>query len=106
MGNHTAMIQDAADRQSAAADAEFVRAHTRPGAVPFVPEVRLQMAEDAIALWEVTERARGEEGLAPPFWAFPWAGGVAVGRDLLARAAVVAQVPAPPGDRQPAARRG
>ncbi|MFD8594987.1 class I SAM-dependent methyltransferase [Kitasatospora sp. NPDC059646] len=90
MGNDTATLRSTADRQLSSADAEFVRAHTRPGPVPFVPEVRLHMAQDAIELWEVTERARGEIGLPPPFWAFPWAGGVAVARHVLDRPELVA----------------
>ncbi len=64
-------------------DSAFVRVQTRPALVPFVPEVSLQMADDAIALWETTEAARGEIGLPPPFWAFAWAGGVAVARYVL-----------------------
>ncbi|MFE2346639.1 class I SAM-dependent methyltransferase [Kitasatospora cineracea] len=94
MGNDTAAAHPPGHRTAAAAaavaedtedaeDAAFVRAHTRPGPVPFVPEVRLRMAGDAIELWETTERARGREGLPPPFWAFPWAGGVAVARYVL-----------------------
>nr|WNW41862.1 50S ribosomal protein L11 methyltransferase [Streptomyces sp. Li-HN-5-13] len=94
MGNDTAAAHPPGHRTAAAAaavaedaegaeDAAFVRAHTRPGPVPFVPEVRLRMAGDAIELWETTERARGLEGLPPPFWAFPWAGGVAVARYVL-----------------------
>ncbi|MEV4559547.1 50S ribosomal protein L11 methyltransferase [Kitasatospora sp. NPDC049285] len=79
-----------APSQSTSADTDFVRAHTRPGPVPFVPEVRLHMAEDAIDLWETTERARGEIGLPPPFWAFPWAGGVAVARYVLDHPELVA----------------
>ncbi|WP_217712131.1 methyltransferase [Kitasatospora sp. NA04385] len=85
MGNNTAAV-----RQSGSADTEFVRAHTSPEPVPFVPEVRLRMADDAIALWETTERARGREGLPPPFWAFPWAGGVAVARYVLDHPELVA----------------
>lgn len=64
-------------------DDAFVRAQTQPAPVPFVPEVCLRMADDAIALWETTESARGEIGLPPPFWAFAWAGGVAVARYVL-----------------------
>jgi predicted nicotinamide N-methyase len=60
----------------------FVRAHTRLAALPFVPEVSLHLADDAIALWEHTERAAGTR-LAPPFWAFAWAGGQALARYLL-----------------------
>ncbi len=64
-------------------DTAFVRGETRLTLVPFVPEVSLYMADDAIALWETTESARGEIGLPPPFWAFAWAGGVAVARYVL-----------------------
>ncbi|MFJ9607414.1 class I SAM-dependent methyltransferase [Kitasatospora sp. NPDC101176] len=71
-------------------DLAFVRSATELKPVPFVPEVRLHMAEDAIALWETTERARGEVGLPPPFWAFAWAGGVAVSRHLLDHPELVA----------------
>ncbi|WP_371483410.1 methyltransferase [Kitasatospora sp. NBC_00315] len=64
-------------------DPAFVRASTSAAPVPFVPEIRLNMAQDAITLWEATEVARGEIGLPPPFWAFAWAGGVAVARYVL-----------------------
>ncbi|MDH6574660.1 50S ribosomal protein L11 methyltransferase [Kitasatospora sp. MAP5-34] len=64
-------------------DTAFVQEETNLALVPFVPEVRLYMADDAIALWETTEAARGEIGLPPPFWAFAWAGGVAVARYVL-----------------------
>ncbi|GAA2146428.1 methyltransferase [Kitasatospora kazusensis] len=67
-----------------------MRDETRLSPVPFVPEVSLQMAEDAIALWETTESARGEVGLPPPFWAFAWAGGVAVARYVLDHPGLVA----------------
>jgi predicted nicotinamide N-methyase len=67
-----------------AADAEaFVRAHTGPAPVPFVPEVRIHQADSAIDLWEETEALHGASGLAPPFWAFPWAGGQALARHVL-----------------------
>jgi predicted nicotinamide N-methyase len=69
---------------------EFVRAHTAVGAAPYVPEVRLHIAADAFALWERTERERGGGGAAPPFWAFPWAGGQALARHVLDRPEVVA----------------
>ncbi|GAA2740630.1 MULTISPECIES: class I SAM-dependent methyltransferase [Kitasatospora] len=80
MPNSTTVRQPAAPT---GADTAFVREHTSPAPVPSVPEVRLHMAEDAIALWETTESARGEIGLPPPFWAFAWAGGVAVARYVL-----------------------
>ncbi|MFD9124348.1 class I SAM-dependent methyltransferase [Kitasatospora sp. NPDC059571] len=74
----------------APSDEAFVREVTRPAPVPFVPEVRLQMADDAIELWETTESARGEIGLPPPFWAFAWAGGVGVARYVLDNPELVA----------------
>lgn len=62
--------------------AGFVREHTtiRPAAA--VPEIVLHQADDAISLWEQTERAAGGH-LPPPFWAFAWAGGQAVARHIL-----------------------
>jgi predicted nicotinamide N-methyase len=60
---------------------EFVRAHTVPAPVPFVPEVSLFQAEDPIALWEATESAGAPQ--PPPFWAFAWAGGQALARHVL-----------------------
>jgi predicted nicotinamide N-methyase len=62
--------------------APFVQAHTTLAAVPFVPEVRLHLANDAIELWEQTEEAAGDQ-LPPPFWAFAWAGGQALARYVL-----------------------
>lgn len=60
-------------QHEAAARAEFVRAQTRLSPVPFVPELSLHLADEAIELWERTESERGEIGLPPPFWAFAWA---------------------------------
>jgi predicted nicotinamide N-methyase len=65
-----------------AVDDGFVLANTRLAPAPFVPEVRLHQADDAIALWERTEEVTGTR-LAPPFWAFAWAGGQALARYLL-----------------------
>jgi predicted nicotinamide N-methyase len=68
----------------------FVVEQTRLAQVPFIPEVRLWMADDVMALWETMEQVRGEIGLPPPFWAFPWAGGVAVARYVLDHPELVA----------------
>ena len=51
--------------------------------MPLVPEIRTYQADDAITLWEITEELHGGPGLAPPFWAFPWAGGQALARYVL-----------------------
>jgi len=68
------MIQDAT---------AFIRENTRILTAPHVPEIRLHLADDAVALWEMTEEQLGEIGLPPPFWAFAWAGGQALARYLL-----------------------
>ena len=67
----------------------FVRAGTRSAPVPFVPELRLHIADEALGLWSQMQRAlvRGEAPL--PFWAFPWAGGQALARYLLDHPEVV-----------------
>ncbi|MEH0826639.1 MULTISPECIES: class I SAM-dependent methyltransferase [unclassified Micromonospora] len=49
---------------------------------PFVPEVWLHLAEDAIVWWARMEAAAGRT-LPPPFWASAWAGGQALARHLL-----------------------
>lgn len=61
----------------------FVRAHTRPLPVPHAPEISLYLAQEATPLWLKTEDELGEIGLAPPFWAFAWAGGQALARYIL-----------------------
>jgi predicted nicotinamide N-methyase len=50
--------------------------------VPFVPEVRLHLAEDPTVWWARME-ARADARLAPPYWASAWAGGRAVARYVL-----------------------
>jgi predicted nicotinamide N-methyase len=62
--------------------ADFVRAHTTVCVPSYLPELRLHLADEAIPLWERTERERGGQQ-PPPFWAFAWAGGQALARYLL-----------------------
>lgn len=61
----------------------FIRAETRLLPVPHAPEILLHVADEATALWQKTEEELGEIGLAPPFWAFAWAGGQALARYIL-----------------------
>jgi predicted nicotinamide N-methyase len=63
--------------------AAFIRANTRILHPPHCGEIRLHLADDAVALWELTEEELGEMGLPPPFWAFAWAGGQALARYVL-----------------------
>lgn len=66
----------------------FIRENTRVLAPSHVPELKLHLADDAVALWQLTEDQLGELGLPPPFWAFAWAGGQALARYLLDHADV------------------
>lgn len=63
--------------------AGFIRANTRLQAPPHVPEIRLHLADEAMALWKLTEDELDTLGLPLPFWAFAWAGGQALARWVL-----------------------
>ncbi|MGH6980840.1 MAG: class I SAM-dependent methyltransferase [Stellaceae bacterium] len=61
----------------------FIRANTAIASPPLVPELRLHLAGDVTALWQMTERDLERQGLPPPYWAFAWPGGQALARYLL-----------------------
>lgn len=61
----------------------FVLSHTRLTQLPFLPEVRLHLADELIPIWQQSEVDE------PPFWAFAWAGGQALARYLLDNPALV-----------------
>ncbi len=61
----------------------FILDNTALQAPPHVPEIRLQLADEAHDLWLKTEEELEEIGLPPPFWAFAWAGGQALARYIL-----------------------
>jgi predicted nicotinamide N-methyase len=63
---------------------------TQVQTIPDVPEIRLRLAQDTMALWEEMEQEIGNGDLPPPFWATAWAGGVALARYLLDNRNVVA----------------
>ncbi|MEO6608086.1 MAG: methyltransferase [Aestuariivirga sp.] len=63
--------------------ADFITAQTEILSPPLVPEVKLHLAHESVPLWQKTEEELGEMGLAPPFWAFAWAGGQALARYIL-----------------------
>lgn len=48
--------------------------------VPFVAEITLLTAVEQGGLWDLWDRSERD---APPFWAFPWAGGQALARYVL-----------------------
>ena len=68
----------------------FILENTRPLSPPLVPRLRLQLADEAVALWMKTEDELNEMGLPPPFWAFAWAGGQALARYIEERPEIVA----------------
>lgn len=68
------------DRRSRA---RFIRDNTKLIAPPLVPELKLHLAEESLAIWEKTEEEMGRLNLPPPFWAFAWAGGQALARYVL-----------------------
>jgi predicted nicotinamide N-methyase len=63
--------------------AAFVRRHTRGSTPALVPEVRLRVADDVVALGEAMEVEGGGAGDQPPFWAAAWPGGQALARHVL-----------------------
>jgi predicted nicotinamide N-methyase len=79
------MIAPTPDARSA-----FILANTRLQRPPHTPEIALHLADEITPIWKLTEEALEEIGLAPPFWAFAWAGGQALARYLLDRPQTVA----------------
>lgn len=68
----------------------FILANTRVLRPPHCPELRLHLTDNAVELWNATEEELGRIGLAPPFWAFAWAGGQALARFVLDQPELVA----------------
>jgi predicted nicotinamide N-methyase len=61
----------------------FVRGHTRLLPLPDVPGVRLHVADDVMTVCRLAGSELGLSDPPLPFWAFPWAGGLAVARFLV-----------------------
>ncbi len=55
-----------------------------------LPEIRLHTAHEATGLWRLGRLAAGDADPPPPYWAFPWAGGLALARHILDRPQTVA----------------
>jgi predicted nicotinamide N-methyase len=68
----------------------LIQATTRLTPVPLVPEIQLHLAAEPIEVWQHTEHALGRTGLPPPYWAFAWPGGQALGRYVLDHPGAVA----------------
>jgi len=74
----------------AASPRAFVLHHTRLRTVPGLEEVRLHLADDVLSLWRAVQVETDDPDAALPYWAFAWAGGLAIGRYLHEHPAAVA----------------
>ena len=63
----------------------FVQRHTRLRPVDGVADVRLYLADEVEPLWRAIEEATATDGAPIPFWAFAWAGGLALARYITER---------------------
>ncbi|HXQ96776.1 MAG TPA: 50S ribosomal protein L11 methyltransferase [Candidatus Acidoferrales bacterium] len=68
----------------------FVLHHTHLRHVPGLDEIRIHLADDVLSLWHAVQVATGDRDAALPYWAFAWAGGLALGRYLRDHPEVVA----------------
>jgi predicted nicotinamide N-methyase len=66
----------------AASPRAFVVRHTRLRPVPGLDEIRLHLADEVLPLWHAVQVETGDPDAALPYWAFAWAGGLAIGRYL------------------------
>jgi predicted nicotinamide N-methyase len=66
--------------------ARFIRDNLRVAPIQSLPEIRLHMATPASGLW----RLSGKGAAVPPYWAYPWAGGLALAHHILDHPEIVA----------------
>jgi predicted nicotinamide N-methyase len=66
----------------AASARAFVLRHTRLRPVPGLDEIRLHLADEVLPLWHAVQVETDDPDAALPYWAFAWAGGLAIGRYL------------------------
>jgi predicted nicotinamide N-methyase len=67
----------------------FVLRNTRLKPVPGLDAIRLHLADEVLPLWRSVQVETGDPEAALPYWAFAWAGGLAVGQHLQAPPDVV-----------------
>lgn len=68
--------------------AAFISANLPLASVPGLPEIRLHRAGPSSGLRRLGER--DPQGFGSPYWAYPWAGGLALARHILDRPQTVA----------------
>lgn len=74
----------------AASRRSFVLRHTRLRPTPGLERVRLHLADEVLTLWRAVQLELDDPDAALPYWAFAWAGGLAVSQYLRAHPAIVA----------------
>jgi predicted nicotinamide N-methyase len=72
-----------------ASPADFVRAHLRLKPVPGLPEIRLYAAHEETGLRRLAMPDGSGDEPPAPYWAFSWAGGLALARHVLALPQIV-----------------
>jgi predicted nicotinamide N-methyase len=68
----------------------FVLRHTRLRPVPGLEHVRLHLADEVLPLWRAVQVETDDPDAALPYWAFAWAGGLAIARHLADRPDTIA----------------
>jgi predicted nicotinamide N-methyase len=63
----------------------FVLRHTRLRSVPGVDAIRLHLSDEVLPLWHDLQVASRDPDAPLPYWAFAWAGGLALARFLAER---------------------
>src|SRR5690606_15869774 len=58
----------------------FVNTSTRLEPVRSLPQFRIHTAHEATGLWRLAAHNGTDGDPPPPYWAFPWAGGLALAR--------------------------
>jgi predicted nicotinamide N-methyase len=61
----------------------FILEHTVTERPALVPEIELRQGGLAMPLWEAAALADTRPAVPPPYWAWPWAGGLALARHVL-----------------------
>jgi len=74
----------------AASPRAFVVRHTHLRPVPGLEQVQLHLADDVLPLTRAVQIETDDRDAAIPYWAFAWAGGLAIGRYLHEHPAFVA----------------
>lgn len=68
----------------------FVLRHTRLRSVPGLADLRLQLADEVLPLWHAVQVETRSPDAPLPYWAFAWAGGLAIARHLEVEPGLVA----------------